>query len=80
VLEEIGTIKNAEKMWYGNMSGRLGRKPNPYDLTMTLLHGNQNIGNTLLQINKGVTRSIKDNYYEKFIRLNNSNLKEGIII
>lgn len=80
VLEEIGTIKEADKMWYGNMSGRLGRKPNPYDLTMKLLHGDQDIGNTLLQINKGATRSIKDNYYEKFIRLNNSNLKEGIMI
>ena len=44
VLEEIGTIKDADKMWYGNMSGRLGRKPNPYNLTMTLLHGNEKLG------------------------------------
>lgn len=66
VLEEVGVIQDASKKWYKNMRGRLGRKEEPYRITMWLLHGGKEVSDILLNLNiKGVNRSIKTSLYDK---------------
>lgn len=70
VLEEAGYIKNAENKWYHNMSGRLGRKEESYLISMWLLHGDETIGEILLNLDiKGVSRSIDVSVYNKILKL-----------
>lgn len=69
-LEENGYIANAENSWYGNMKGRIGRKPESYKITMWLFHGDESVGDVLLDLKiSGVGRSIKSTVYEKIKKL-----------
>ena len=66
LLEKIGNIQDASTKWYKNMHGRLGRKEEPYKITMWLLHGDESINDVLYDLDiKGVGRSINLKVYEK---------------
>lgn len=66
LLEQLGVVADASKKTYKNMHGRLGRKPEPYLLTMSLLHGNNKVPYLLWPFSDaGVNRSINQRFLKK---------------
>lgn len=68
--EDLGYIKqDAKTKDYKNTHGRLGRKQRSYNIGMWLLHGDKSISKVLLELDKGISRSIDSKMYDKIKNL-----------